>query len=77
MLKELLFFIVSGLVENPEKVLIAERRRGDLTILEMAVADEDQGRIIGKSGRNINAVRQVLSAAAQSRGGRLTLNVMG
>ena len=77
MLKELLFFIVSGLVENPEKVLIAERRRGDLTILEMAVADEDQGRIIGKSGRNINAVRQVLAAAAQSRGGRLSLNVMG
>lgn len=77
MLKELLFFIVSGLVDNPEKVLIAERRRGDLTILEMAVADEDQGRIIGKSGRNINAVRQVLAAAAQSRGGRLSLNVMG
>jgi predicted RNA-binding protein YlqC (UPF0109 family) len=77
MLKELLLFIVSGLVDNPEKVLIAERRRGDLTILEMAVADEDQGRVIGKNGRNINAVRQVLSAAAQSKGGRLTLNVMG
>ena len=68
---------MSGLVENPEKVLIAERRRGDLTILEMAVAEEDQGRVIGKNGRNINAVRLVLAAAAQSRGGRLTLNVMG
>ncbi len=77
MLKELLTFIVSGLVDNPDEVLIAERRRGDLTILEMAVAGEDQGRIIGKNGKNINAIRQIMSAAALSRGGRLTLNIMG
>lgn len=77
MLKELLTFIVSGLVDNPHEVLIAERRRGDLIILEMAVAGEDQGRIIGKNGRNINAIRQIMGAAALSRGGRLTLNVMG
>lgn len=77
MLKELLNYIVLGLVDRPEDVLVAERRRGDLTILEMAVAEEDQGRVIGKNGRCINAIRQVMNAAAQSRGGRVVLEVGG
>ena len=77
MLKDLLKFMVERLVDYPEAILIAERKREGLTILELAVSREDLGRVIGKNGRTVGAMRTILSAAAQSRDERVTLEVMG
>ncbi|MCC7492207.1 MAG: KH domain-containing protein [Fimbriimonadaceae bacterium] len=61
---ELLDFIVRGLVDEPEAVKIVEVPGRRLTVYEIAVADRDRGKVIGKQGRIANAIRTVAKAAA-------------
>lgn len=63
-MKELITFIVAKLVDNPDAVEIAEREEGDTIIIELRVAKEDLGKVIGKQGRTAKAMRSLLSAAA-------------
>ena len=68
-MRELVEFLVRALVENPDKVEVEEfEEDGDL-VLEVTVADEDLGRVIGRGGRIANAIRTVARAAG-SRGER-------
>ena len=63
-MKELLEIIAKSLVDNPDEVVITEEMKDDMVILKLAVAENDMGKVIGKSGRIAKALRQVLNAAA-------------
>ena len=76
-LKALVEYIVKALVDYPDQILIAERSGRNTTIIEVGVAKEDIGKVIGKEGRTINAIRTILSAAGASQKKRVVLEVMG
>lgn len=76
-MKTLVEYIVKALVDHPEQILIAERSGRNTTIIELAVAKEDIGKVIGKEGRTINAIRTILNAAGASQKKRVVLEVMG
>ncbi|HEV3053225.1 MAG TPA: KH domain-containing protein [Solirubrobacteraceae bacterium] len=64
-MKELLEYLVRGLVENPDGVQIDEVEESDGTIvLELSVAEGDYGNVIGRGGRTASALRTIVKAAA-------------
>jgi len=64
--------MVKSVVDYPEQVAVTEVEGTDSLILEIRVAQEDMGKVIGKSGRIINAMRTVVSAASAAKGGKRT-----
>jgi len=75
-LKDLLEFITRALVEDPEAVVVEEvTEDGDL-IYEITVADDDLGRVIGKSGRVANAIRVIAKAAAVRLDRRVIVDIL-
>jgi len=75
-MKDLLIQIVQALVDNPEQVQITEIEGSYTTILELRVAEEDMGKIIGKQGRMANAIRVVLNAASGKARKRYVLEIV-
>ncbi|WP_300526643.1 KH domain-containing protein [Aminiphilus sp.] len=74
--RELVDHIVRQLVTDPETVRVASEGKDDGSFLvRISVAQEDVGRIIGKKGATINAVRQVVRAAASKAGERVDVDV--
>jgi uncharacterized protein len=76
-MKELLEFLVRGLVEEPDAVLVTEVEEveGEL-VLEVEVADDDLGRAIGRGGRIANALRSVMKAAATRAEKRVVVEIL-
>lgn len=66
-MKDTLLFFITALVDHPEAIEIEERIDGDATIFVVHVDPEDMGRIIGKSGRIIKAVRDLMKVIAAKR----------
>ena len=62
-MKDLILFLAKSLVENPDAVQVTETEGLDSIILELNVAPEDMGKVIGKQGRIAKAIRSVLKAA--------------
>ncbi len=75
-LKDLAEYLVKSLADHPEKVEIVEREEDDTVLIELKIAPEDIGKIIGKSGNTINAIRTVLQTAASSHKKRAKLEMM-
>ncbi len=75
-MKELIEFIAKSLVEHPEQVEVKEFGGGDRIRLELSVAKEDMGRVIGKSGKVANSIRALLRVAAEREGKQATLDVV-
>jgi predicted RNA-binding protein YlqC (UPF0109 family) len=67
-LKELLETLARELVDEPEQISVAQWDEGDGFLLELSVAPEDRGFVIGKRGRTADALRTVLDAVARRRG---------
>ena len=63
-MKELLLYIARSLVDHPDQVTVTEVENGDELTLELRVAPEDMGKVIGKQGRIAKAIRMVMKAAA-------------
>ncbi len=76
-LKDLAEYLVKSLADHPEKVELEEREEDDTVLIGLKISPEDIGRIIGKSGYTINAIRTVLQTAASSRKKRARLEVVG
>jgi predicted RNA-binding protein YlqC (UPF0109 family) len=76
-MKTLVEYIVKALVDDPDQIVIAERTGRNTTIIELSVAKEDIGKVIGKEGRTINAIRTIVNAAGASQKKRVVLEVMG
>ena len=74
-MKELVEYIAKSLVENPSQVKVEEIEEGDHVRIQLTVAKEDMGRIIGKGGRVANSIRTLLRVAAAREGKRASLDV--
>ena len=64
MIKELVVFIVQQLVSHPEDVVVTFTEQEDTNLLEIKVAPEDRGRVIGKEGHTIKSLRVLIDAIA-------------
>ena len=64
MVKDLISDIVKALVDQPDQVSVNEIEGGHTIVLELSVAQSDMGKVIGKQGRNAQAIRTILSAVA-------------
>jgi predicted RNA-binding protein YlqC (UPF0109 family) len=73
--KDLIEFIACSLVDDPTLVNVSQSRRGSTVVLQLHVAKEDMGRVIGKSGRVANAMRILLNVAAAREGKQASLDV--
>ncbi len=62
-MKELVEYIVNGLVEDPSQVSITETQSESVVIIEVRVAESDMGKVIGKEGKIANAIRTIAKAA--------------
>lgn len=75
-MKELVQYIAQSLVDDPTKVDVKEIEENGNIRIELKVAREDMGRIIGKGGRVANSIRVLLRVAAARVGKRITLDVL-
>ena len=75
-MKELIDYIACSLVEDPTQVQVKQDRGGSKVRLELWVAKEDMGRVIGKGGRVANAMRVLLRVAAAREGKQASLDVI-
>ena len=74
--KELVEFVVKSLVDNPDEVSVNKVEGEKATILELRVAQDDVGKVIGKQGRIAKAIRTILSASATKDGKRAVLEIL-
>lgn len=75
-MKELIEYIARSLVDDPTQVRVHEVRRGNSITLQLEVAKEDLGRVIGKSGRIAQAMRKLLQIPAAREGKRVNLEII-
>jgi hypothetical protein len=75
-LNELVTFIAQSLVDSPEKVEVREVAGEQTAVLELKVAQEDLGKIIGKQGKTAKAIRTILGAAAAKMRKRAVLEIL-
>jgi predicted RNA-binding protein YlqC (UPF0109 family) len=75
-MKEAVEKIVKGRVENPDSVEVSEIADGKNIKIEVRVADGDMGRIIGREGRTVKAIRSLLFFAGQKQGKRFQLDLI-
>ena len=74
-MKQVLYDIVTSIVNNPDKVVIDEKIEGDTTVLNLHVDESDLGKVIGKQGRIAKAIRTVVKAVANSDGKRVIVDI--
>jgi hypothetical protein len=75
-MKELIEYISTSLVDDPTQVEVLQFRRGSQVVLQLGVAKEDMGRIIGRGGKVASAMRTLLRVAAAQEGKRATLDIV-
>jgi len=75
-MKELIEYIAKSLVDRPENVSVKETEGEKTTIIELRVAQEDLGKVIGKQGRTARAMRTILNAAGTKVGKRCVLEIL-
>lgn len=75
-MKEVLKVIVDHLVDNTDKVHINESLEDDLVVLELTVADDDIGKVIGKQGRIAKAIRSVVKSCASYQNKKVIVKIM-
>jgi len=75
-MKQFLEFVIRQLVEFPDEVVLAEAPSGKITVFRLAMRQSDVGRVIGRNGLTIQAIRQLLASAASRHGERATLEIV-
>jgi predicted RNA-binding protein YlqC (UPF0109 family) len=75
-MKELIKTIAQALVDNPDKVEVDEVKGEQTLVIELRVAKEDMGKVIGKEGRTAHAMRTILSAASMKFNKRAVLEII-
>jgi predicted RNA-binding protein YlqC (UPF0109 family) len=74
--KELLELIAKSLVDQPEDVAVSEIEGEQTTVLELKVAQDDLGKVIGKQGRTARSIRTILAAAGMKLRKRVVLEIL-
>lgn len=75
-MKELLETIAKALVSNPDAVSVNEVDNGDSIVLELSVAQEDMGKVIGRQGRIAKAIRAVMKAASLKENKKVSVEIL-
>ncbi|HLF82306.1 MAG TPA: KH domain-containing protein [Anaerolineales bacterium] len=75
-MKELVEYIAKSLVDDPTEVRVVVKQDRREIRVELKVAEQDMGRIIGRNGRVANAIRALMRAAAARRGERTSLDIL-
>ena len=75
-MKDLINYIAQALVDHPEQVSVKEVEGGQTSVIELTVAKEDIGKVIGKQGRTASAMRTILSAASAKIRRRVVLEIV-
>lgn len=76
-MKDLLEYLAQGLVEYPDEVRVREAQEDDGSlVLELSVAEDDYGNVIGRGGRTAQALRTVVKAAATKSGRRVFVDIV-
>ncbi|MBE0415685.1 MAG: KH domain-containing protein [Dehalococcoidia bacterium] len=75
-MKELIEYIAKSIVNKPEDVVVTEEEGSEGVLLKLHVAQEDMGRVIGKQGRVVQAMRTLLRVAAVKKGTRVELEII-
>ena len=75
-MKDLIAYIAKALVDRPEDVVVTEIEGEQTSVIELKVAKEDLGKVIGKQGRTARAMRTILSAASTKINKRSVLEIL-
>lgn len=75
-MRDLVLWLAQQLVEDKEKVKVDEIERDRSLVIELQVAEDDLGRVIGRGGRTAKAIRTVLDIAARREGRRAVLDIL-
>ena len=75
-MRELVEFLAKSLVDHPDDVRTRTHEREQQTIIELEVAQEDLGKVIGRQGRTARAIRTILNAAGQKTRRRYSLDIL-
>lgn len=75
-MKELVEFLAKSLVDNPDSVRLRTHEREEATVIELEVAPDDLGKVIGRQGRTARAMRTLLAAAGQKTRRRYILDIL-
>ncbi len=75
-MREMVEYIVKQIVDSPEQVKVQEMKGEKVTLLEISVAKEDMGKVIGKGGRIANALRILVGAAAAKLKKRVIVEIL-
>ncbi len=75
-MKELVELMAKALVDNPDQVVVAEIEGEQTSVLELRVAKEDMGKVIGKEGRTARSMRTILGAASTKLKKRSVLEII-
>jgi predicted RNA-binding protein YlqC (UPF0109 family) len=74
-MKSLVLYLLKNLADQPDKVDVQESEQGGSVHLHLIVAEEDKGKVIGKQGKVIKAIRAVASAAASKAGKKVVVEI--
>ncbi len=74
-MKELLTYIAQSLVDHPERVEVTQRQGDGETLLELRVASEDMGKVIGRQGRIAKWIRVLMRSVGQRQGTRVSVDI--
>jgi len=74
-MKELVEYIAKVIADNPDAVIVTESEEDDRVVIRLEVAPEDKGKVIGRDGRVVQAMRTLLRVAAVKKGTRASLEI--
>ena len=75
-MKELLLYMAKNLVDNPEAVTVVETSDEEGKVLELHVAEDDMGKVIGRQGRIAKEIRTIIKTVAQRTGEKVTVEIV-
>lgn len=75
-MKKLVEVIAKSLVDHPEEVVVTETEKDDALLLELHVAKEDMGKVIGKQGRAAKAIRTIVKSAASKENKKVIVDIV-
>ncbi len=75
-MKELLTYVARNLVDNPDQVSVTQYEGDEETVLELRVAPEDMGKVIGRQGRIAKEIRTLVRSVAQRTGQRVCVDII-
>ena len=75
-MRELLTFVAQSLVDHPDQVVVRETEGPEAVILELSVAEDDMGKVIGRQGRIAKEIRTVVRSYAQRTGTKVSVDIV-